>query len=653
MPGVKSKIRISFDMFVLGQGVQTGVYRVCDAIYSRFARQPGFSASAVLRDDAHREEACRYLSERGLSWPWIGASDISRTDVLFLPFLEPWEPWSHDDTVLKVFVAYDLIGVLQPDFFEAQLADRVKRVYDGLPRDCLVFCISENTRRDFLAYRPDIPADNVAVIPLAADETFTPCADRATLDAVRARYGIPSEAAYLLSVATLEKRKNLQTTVAGFAHYVSNHPDDDVYLVLAGMKGWKLESLEEELRQLGKVRDRIVMTGFVQEKHLAALYSGAAAFVYMSRYEGFGLPPLEAMACGVPVITSNTSSLPEVVGDAGIMLAPDDVAGLSQAMERLLTDAALRSRMAAKGIARARQFSWDLCVDIMSKAIRERMQLRPKLSIITICYNEPYLEDTCRSVIAQTWRDFEWIVVDGGSTEAHCRRVLERYRPTMRYCISERDNGRYDAMNKGLKLATGQYVLFLNAGDYLVHAQVLEHVFAYKPIAGQEAYTDLHFDADIMYGEVLAKETGMMPWPLWTVGPQRFTKEFFANHSLPHQATFIRRGLFQLYGMYDTNFKYAADYEWFMRVLLRHGASSCYIPMPISVYNFEGVSSSSTAADAPHIKEAHVAYIKYTNSPDTPAPSADLQQSRCFSSIVRRIAPRWIVKRLRRQTGGQ
>jgi glycosyltransferase involved in cell wall biosynthesis len=213
-------------------------------------------------------------------------------------------------------------------------------------------------------------------------------------------------------------------------------------------------------------------------------------------------------------------------------------------------------------------------------------------------------------VAGQTWKNFEWIVVDGGSTDGTLG-VLERYKEYMRVFISEKDEGRYHAMNKGIGHARGEYVLFLNGGDYFVHDRVLERVFEYKAIPALEKYMDLRLDADIIYGEVLAKETGMMPWPLWSVGPQQFSLEYFAAHSLPHQATFIRRALFKKYGLYDASYQFSADYEWFMRVLLRYGASSAYLPMPVSVYNFEGASSRRAEGHEPPIQETRKIYAEY------------------------------------------
>ena len=133
---------------------------------------------------------------------------------------------------------------------------------------------------------------------------------------------------------------------------------DEARLVLVGRTGWKTEKIFAALEEAKHCREAIVVTGFVPDEYLPALYSGALAFLYVSRLEGFGLPPLEAMQCGVPVITSNVSSLPEVVGDAALMVGPDDIDGLCASMLRLSQDEVLRDELAARALARARMFSW-------------------------------------------------------------------------------------------------------------------------------------------------------------------------------------------------------------------------------------------------------------------------------------------------------
>ena len=185
----------------------------------------------------------------------------------------------------------------------------------------------------------------------------------------RAKYAIP-DAPYVLTLGTLEPRKNIHRVIRCFAKTVLEEKIDDLCLVLVGAKGWSYGEAFEELGRYPSLRKRIVLTGYVDLEDLAPLYSGALSFVYPSFYEGFGLPPLEAMKCGVPVITSNTSSLPEVVGDAGIMVAPTDEDALSHAMLKIFRDSSLRARMSERSLARAALFSWEKCVEETIRAYK-------------------------------------------------------------------------------------------------------------------------------------------------------------------------------------------------------------------------------------------------------------------------------------------
>jgi glycosyltransferase involved in cell wall biosynthesis len=144
----------------------------------------------------------------------------------------------------------------------------------------------------------------------------------------------------------------------------------DLSLVLVGREGWLNDALFQAISESRSVRDRIIVTGYVPDTDLAPFYSGALAFVYPSVYEGFGLPVLEAMQCGAPVVTSNTSSLPEVVGEAGIMVDPADADALCAAMYELYSDPCLREDLAHRSMERAGQFSWDKCVQETLQAYR-------------------------------------------------------------------------------------------------------------------------------------------------------------------------------------------------------------------------------------------------------------------------------------------
>ena len=192
------------------------------------------------------------------------------------------------------------------------------------------------------------------------------------MDAVQLKYGIP-RGPYILSLGTLEPRKNIVHLIRSFAQLVAQENLPDLSLVLAGAAGWDYGSIFEELTRYPQLKQRIIFTGYVADEDLSPLYSGALVFVYPSFYEGFGLPPLEAMQCGTPVITSNTSSLPEVVGGAGIMLNPSDHEGLCQQMLAIYRSSALREELSARSLEQARKFSWTACARQTAAAYRRAL----------------------------------------------------------------------------------------------------------------------------------------------------------------------------------------------------------------------------------------------------------------------------------------
>ncbi|HJV35592.1 glycosyltransferase family 1 protein [Geomonas sp.] len=263
----------------------------------------------------------------------------------------------------KFITVYDLIPILFPQYFEFREDHLLNQVMASIDQDTWVFCISEATKNDLLNHNPRVDADKVAVVPLGASSLFYRCDDQADLRRVRRQYGIP-EGPYFLSVATLEPRKNIESTIKAFVRLVREEKLADCSLVLAGAKGWDFDRIFQEIAGAKGLEERIIVTGYVEDDDLAPLYSGALAFVYPSHYEGFGLPPLEAMQCGTPVISSNTSSLPEVVGEAGIQVAPLDNDALCQAMLQLFNDGALREQLAGRSRRRATLFSWEACADV-------------------------------------------------------------------------------------------------------------------------------------------------------------------------------------------------------------------------------------------------------------------------------------------------
>ena len=361
------------DMYVLGQGVKTGVYRVCDEVFRRLAKRNEFDIRYLLKSGT-QSGSLDYLNANGMQKVIVSEVESNPAqvcDILLSPFGVAPSDWKKDQQILHAHIIYDLIAIRRPDFFTQEASNEVKRIIDSLTPNTLVFAISEYTRQDLLAYRRDLSPEQVVVIPLAAADKFVPCSDPDVIAAAKTRYSIPIKSQYVLSVATLEIRKNLNRVVDAFVSYMNDHPESDLHLVLAGMSGWKLESLSQSLSNASNCRDRIICTGYVEDSDLSAIYSGAMCFIYLSQYEGFGLPPLEAMACGTPVICANNSSLPEVVGDASILVDSNDIQAASEAISRIYRSVQLRSELSGKGIERAKRFSWEKSVDIISESLKQ------------------------------------------------------------------------------------------------------------------------------------------------------------------------------------------------------------------------------------------------------------------------------------------
>jgi glycosyltransferase involved in cell wall biosynthesis len=281
-------------------------------------------------------------------------------------FHSPYSPITeHVDSFrhLKHFLTiHDLIPLISPWNRLQKGSSGTKAAVESLKPHHWAFTVSQATKNDLCNYRKDIDPNRVLVNPLGASkEKFFPCRDAAQIASVKARYGIPAEAVYFLSLGNLAPHKNFEGLIKGYNALMSQERPD-AYLVVVGRKGPGYEQMLAQAASEERVQKRIIFTGRVADEDLAALYSGALSFVFMSHYEGFGLPPLEAMQCGAPIITSNTSSLPEVVGTAGITLDPNDTDALCQAMLRVFQDSDLRTRMSEKSLRQASRFGWDRCV---------------------------------------------------------------------------------------------------------------------------------------------------------------------------------------------------------------------------------------------------------------------------------------------------
>jgi glycosyltransferase involved in cell wall biosynthesis len=298
------------------------------------------------------------ISERWLNLLWyrlgiplpielVGGS----ADLFYFPdFALP--PVRRGRTVITI---HDLSFLLVPDCAEDGLRAHLERVVPASVRGAdYITADSENTRNELTTLLDAAPG-RVKVVYGGVDARFRPVEDRGALERVRRKYGLHFP--FVLYVGTIEPRKNLGRLLRAFT-VLRSRKGIAHRLVVAGGLGWLYQGVLRELDELAAEHE-VVFLGRIIDEDLPALYSLSDVFVFPSLYEGFGLPPLEAMACGRPVICSNTSSLPEVVGDAGVLVSPFDVDGLADAIGELIADPDRREHLGQLGQARSREFSWN------------------------------------------------------------------------------------------------------------------------------------------------------------------------------------------------------------------------------------------------------------------------------------------------------
>lgn len=282
---------------------------------------------------------------------WVtGPLDLFHSPDFVLP------PVGRIPTILTV---HDLSFLRVPHCFLPEFRQYLETaVARAVRRAQWILADSENTRQDLielLAVKPE----RVSVLYPGVEPRFRPVQDALELDRVRVRYGLPHR--FILGVGTLQPRKNFDGLIRAFAHLLAargHDPEfDDVYLVIAGDKGWMYEDVLALPQRLG-VGERVRFTGFIEDADLPALYTLAKVLAFPSWYEGFGLPVLEAMACGTPVVAADNSSLPEVVGEGGLLVDAADLQAWAEVLARLLTDKDLRARLRAASREQAQHFTW-------------------------------------------------------------------------------------------------------------------------------------------------------------------------------------------------------------------------------------------------------------------------------------------------------
>lgn len=303
-------------------------------------QRPNFRRRTLWTPSHHR------LEQRALPFE-IGRMNL---DLLHSPdFIPPFRR-----NCLSVITVHDLAFLLFPGFMTRESANYYGQIDMAVRNTDHIIAVSQSTADDIQRLL-GVSESRISVIYEAADPLFRPVENPEAIAAVRARYGVPEE--FVMFVGTIEPRKNLPTLFEAF-RLLRDRYSSSAKLVVVGKLGWLVDESLTAVDRLG-LREDVLFVQQVPPEDLLHLYNSARALVMPSFYEGFGLPALEAMACGTPVIVSNVSSLPEVVGDAGILISPENPESIAVALWRVLSDARLRDEMRAKGLSRAACFSWE------------------------------------------------------------------------------------------------------------------------------------------------------------------------------------------------------------------------------------------------------------------------------------------------------
>lgn len=306
-----------------------------------------------------------FLFKRGLAPP-IDLLSGHRFDVVWFPNFVRWPVWSR--RTKTIVTIYDLSFIEHSEYTSPRnLSYMRKFVPASLKKADRIVTISEYSKQQIVDFYKIDPA-KVSIVYPAVDHQEYRQRTSVEISKVVKKYKLPTS--YLLFVGTLEPRKNIAGLLDAYAGLPAELKQK-YGLVLAGGKGWLDESLLAKIRSCQQAGDTILKLGYVPDEDLPVLYSGASLMVYPSSYEGFGMPPLEAMACGVPVITSDNSSLPEVVGQAGLMVKATDTKAMSDSMVKVLNNPKIANAMRQAGLIQSKKFSWQDSAKRMLAVIEE------------------------------------------------------------------------------------------------------------------------------------------------------------------------------------------------------------------------------------------------------------------------------------------
>lgn len=395
------KLKLLFDVEQLSaDGLKgTGIVRVCDVLLHKLSENDQIDLYPIIT--SKRGDFAKYLAARGLverfknkivHMPKLKSTTKNqnfyqrfRTKILtklyifkygdelkkydaYLSLFSPISPVVYQSGIKTFMIVHDLIPIVYPDGcdpkFVKKFTDWIKRSHPNA-----YFCDSEYTAKDLCRFKPDSASTPMHTLYLGADEEkFKPITDQAQIDRVKTKYGITTDK-YFLAVSEITSRKNLVHLLQAFETFLKDSNDKNVSLVLVGPVRKGYAAVADQVKGLEKYKDQIIQTGFADNEDLAPLYSGAVAFIYPSLYEGFGLPILEAMQCGTPVITCHNTSLPEVGGDAVLYISGKDKTETAMMLNTIYQDKNLALALKNKGLAQAKKFNWQKTADTVIHAV--------------------------------------------------------------------------------------------------------------------------------------------------------------------------------------------------------------------------------------------------------------------------------------------
>lgn len=273
-----------------------------------------------------------------------------------------------NNKIKKFTILHDILPYTNPEYFEKDTKNYEKckenfkdKYLYFKDKDINVFVISQYTLNEVNKNFPELKDTNYIVNLISYNKNQYFVIDKNKIDkSILSKYNIPENTPYILSLSSLNKRKNLPFLIDTFIQFLEKNKNmKDLNLVLAGPKGWMFDDIFNSINNANKYKDRIIPTGFIDEKDINTIYNSAYTFVFPSFAEGFGLPVLEAMACGVPIISSNATSLPEVYGDSALSFNPTKKEELVECLEKIYNDKNFREDLIQKGLNRVKEFSWE------------------------------------------------------------------------------------------------------------------------------------------------------------------------------------------------------------------------------------------------------------------------------------------------------